>query len=121
MVSNNFGLKECNFEERSESRNRERRRARDVNFAVDVEIALEIEKVKYGHGKRETGEASGRDFLCRWSARKKRVKFAGGHIRATYTYTDVYLRSRRRRRRDGDQVTAFPCYRSTAATVIYLM
>lgn len=30
------------------------RRARKVNFAVDVEIASEIEKVKHGHGKRET-------------------------------------------------------------------
>lgn len=29
------------------------RRARKVNFAVDVEIASEIEKVKHGHGKRE--------------------------------------------------------------------
>lgn len=29
------------------------RRARKVNFAVDVEIASEIEKVKHGHGKRD--------------------------------------------------------------------
>jgi len=57
----------------------------------NVEIALEIEKVKHGHGKRETGEASGRDFLRRRSARKKRVKFAGGHTRTTSTYTCARL------------------------------
>lgn len=59
-----------------------------------MEIALEIEKVKHGHGKRETGrgEASGRDFLRNGGARE--AQEASQVRRRTHSHDEVYVYAR---------------------------
>lgn len=95
------------------------RRARKVNFAVDVEIASEIEKVKHGHGKRERRAAAATSSV---RARSESSSPAGARALARIK-AHIYLRTVAVTLRTGDQVTAFPCYRSTRgpATVIYFM
>lgn len=89
------------------------RRARKVNFAVDVEIAAEIEKVKHGHGKRETSERRGGRSAPRLPPC---VQEASQVRRRAHAHSLIYIRAHLltySRAIDRDQVTAFPCYRST--------